>query len=118
MKNLNREERLTRKFNYIKNLYESALEDISEVLINLCNIDLDIQFKDDINYLIKIDQEIHRYKKAIKCCYERNKNYDDCKELFFRLSLVHKAIYEVMKTEYNIISCREDEKGRLEYVQC
>ena len=103
MKNLTKEQRVVRKLNYIKNLYEIALDDISESLINLCNINLDIELKDDINYLIKIDQEINTYKKAIKCVHERNKGWDDCK---------------VMKTEYNIISCWENEKERLEYVQC
>ena len=81
MKNLTKEQRVVRKLNYIKNLYEIALDDISESLINLCNINLDIELKDDINYLIKIDQEINTYKKAIKCVHERNKGWDDCKEI-------------------------------------
>ena len=116
---MDRQQRLNRKFNYIQNLYNIAFEDISDELITQSQAYLNFELVDDIESLIKIDQEIHWLKKRVKQVYNTNKDLlDESRDLFHRLSLVHKAIYETMRTEYNITSCCENEQGRLEYVKC
>ena len=117
---MTKQERIKRKWNYIQKLYNIAFDGISDELIEICQCDRDLIFiDDDLKELIHIDQEINQYKHRIKDCRNKYENYiDDCRELFHRLSLVHRAIYELMKTEYDIVSCWEKENGRLEYVQC
>lgn len=119
MENVTREERLNRKFNYIQNLYEITLEDFSQEFLDVCQVDITFQLTDDIKNLIKIDQEINQLKKRVSKIYDTNKDFlDESRDLFYRLGLVHKAIRETMRTEFGIIDCWENEKGRLEYAQC
>ena len=116
---MDRQQRLNRKFNYLLSLYQITFEGISQELIDCCQPDIDFELVDDIESLIKIDQEIHQLKKRVKQVYNTNEDLlDESRDLFHRLSLVHKAIYETMRTEYNITSCWENEQGRLEYVKC
>ena len=49
MRNLTREARLNRKFNYIQNLYEITFEDFSQEFLDACQIDINFQLTDDIN---------------------------------------------------------------------
>lgn len=119
MENLTREERLKRKFNYIKNLYEITFEDFSQEFLDACQVEINFQLIDDIKCLIKIDQDINQLKKRVSNIYDTNKEMlDESRDLFYRLGLVHKAIRETMRTEFGIIDCWENKKGRLEYVQC
>ena len=116
---MDRQQRLNRKFNYIQNLYNIAFEDISDELITQSQAYLNFELVDDIESLIKIDQEIHQLKKRIKQVYNTNEDLlDEARDLFLRLTLVHKAIRETMRVEFGIIDCRENEQGRLEYVKC
>ena len=116
---MDRCKRLERKFNYIENLYKITLEDFSQEFLNACQIDINFELTDDIKILIKIDQEINQLKKRVSNIYDSNKSMlDESRDLFHRLSLVHKAIRETMRTEYGIIDCWENKDGRLEYVQC
>jgi len=116
---MDRQQRLNRKFSYLQRLYEITFEDISQELLNECDININFELTDNIKRLIEIDEEIHQLKKRVKYAYETDIDLkDESRDLFHRLSLVHKAIFEVMRTEFDITSCWENEKGRLEYVQC
>ena len=107
------------QFNYIQNLYEITLEDFSQEFLDVCQVDITFQLTDDIKNLIKIDQEINQLKKRVSKIYDTNKDFlDESRDLFYRLGLVHKAIRETMRTEFGIIDCWENEKGRLKYAQC
>ena len=116
---MDRKERLNRKFNYLQNLYLITFKDLSDELINACQVDINFELTDNVDCLIKIDQDINQLKKRVKFVYNTDKELlDEARDLFHRLSLVHKALYETMRTEFGICDCWENEKGRLEYVQC
>ena len=116
---MDRQKRLERKFNYLNNLYEITLEDFSQEFLDACQVEINFELIDDIKSLIKIDQEINQLKKRVSNIYDINKEMlDESRDLFYRLGLIHKAIREIMRTEFGIIDCWENEKGRLEYVQC
>lgn len=116
---MNRQQRLKRKFMYLQNLYEITFEGLSQELLDECQVDINFELKDNVDCLIKIDQDINQLKKRVKYVYNTDKELlDESRDLFHRLSLVHKALYETMRTEFGICDCWENEKGRLEYVKC
>ncbi len=115
---MDRNENLNRKFNYLQNLCDITFKDLPEALINACQIDINFDFKDNLDSLIKIDKSINQLKKRVRKVHNTNKDLlDECKDLYHRLSLVHKAIYETMKTEFGICDCWENEEGKVEYAR-
>ena len=119
MGNNTREERLNRKYSYIENLYKITFKNFSQEFLDACQVNINFELTDDIKSLIRLDQDIHQLKKRVSKIYDTNKEMlDESRDLFYRLTLIHKAIIETMRTEFDIINCWENENGRLEYVQC
>ena len=106
------------KIKYLQNLCEITFADISEELINACEIDINFDLKENVQSLIKVDQDINQLKKRIrKVCSTNKELVDECRDLYNKLFLVHKAIYETMKTEFGIVDCWENENGTLGYAR-
>lgn len=114
---MERQQRIELKLDYINNLYRIALKGISADLLELCEIKSNLEFADDLKSLLKVDNTNYVQIQRLRKIFKNYADPDECRELYHRLFMVHKAIFTLLKEEYNIHSCWENEVGRLEYLK-